>query len=97
MAWCVLQIFAIVLFRKILGYINCMINARSSCALPIQDAPTRTVIKNHARKYEYVNVKCSALTVSIGIDVWVRARVANLKQQLSQMSIVETLLPTGMF
>ena len=74
-----------------------MINARSSCALPIQDAPTRTVIKNHARKYEYVNVKCSALTVSIGIDVWVRARVANLKQQLSQMSIVETLLPTGMF
>ncbi|KAL5516438.1 hypothetical protein EMCRGX_G001771 [Ephydatia muelleri] len=71
-----------------------MINARSSCALPIQDAPTRTVIKNHARKYEYVNVKCSALTVSIGIDVCVRARVANLKQQLSQMSIVETLLPT---
>eukprot|EP00731_Ephydatia_muelleri_P009381 Em0004g1719a len=35
-------------------------------------------------------------SASIGIDVWVRARVANLKQQLSQMSVVETLLPTDM-
>ena len=40
---------------------------------------------------QYVNAKCSALTASIGIDVWVRARVDNLKQQLSQMSVVETV------
>ena len=44
------------------------------------------------RKYEWSTRQCTSLTVSIDIAFWKKARVL---QQLSEVTIVEALLPPG--
>ena len=48
-------------------------------------------------KCERQNRQCTTLTVSIDIDIWMKARRArhHLEQQLSQVTVVQTLLPPG--
>ena len=47
------------------------------------------------RKYEWSTRQCTSLTVSIDIALWKKARVSHLLQQLSEVTIVEALLPPG--
>ena len=49
------------------------------------------------RKCERQIRQCTTLTVSIDIDIWMKARRArhHLEQQLSQVTVVQTLLPPG--
>ena len=46
-------------------------------------------------KFERKRRQCSELTVSIGIDIWKNARRAHLQQQLSEVTVLQTLLPPG--
>ncbi|KAL5473956.1 hypothetical protein EMCRGX_G028525 [Ephydatia muelleri] len=49
------------------------------------------------RKFERKWSQCSERTVSIGIDMWKNTRRAHLQQQLSEVTVVQTLLPPGWF
>ena len=46
-------------------------------------------------KFERKWSQCSELTVSIGIDIWKNTRRVHLQQQLSEVTVVLTLLPPG--
>ncbi|KAL5510548.1 hypothetical protein EMCRGX_G006110 [Ephydatia muelleri] len=48
-------------------------------------------------KCERLNRQCTTLTISIDFDIWMKARRArhHLEQQLSQVTVVQTLLPPG--